>query len=158
MEGDQGSSTLSDEPQADSAAASDSFSQLWTDVMGMLVSFYLGGRGNTVIDRHHRLTTNREFSPLILKVDTDLPIEWLCSQLHGACKSPIKTTRVRPYRSTVQIQQHFACGRGFRWVGCWLLLRRLDLNEKRTRVTIWYVKNRSSIFLLPCSVAALHLV
>lgn len=49
MEGDQGSAALSDEPQADSAAASDSFSQLWTDVMGMLVSF-LGGRGDTMID------------------------------------------------------------------------------------------------------------
>ncbi|XP_018528152.1 SAM and SH3 domain-containing protein 1a isoform X3 [Lates calcarifer] len=36
MEGDQGTGALSDEPQADSAAASDSFSQLWTDVMGML--------------------------------------------------------------------------------------------------------------------------
>uniref|UniRef100_A0A671X3C7 SAM and SH3 domain containing 1a n=1 Tax=Sparus aurata TaxID=8175 RepID=A0A671X3C7_SPAAU len=36
MEGDQGTGAPSDEPQADSAAASDSFSQLWTDVMGML--------------------------------------------------------------------------------------------------------------------------
>ncbi|XP_047429780.1 SAM and SH3 domain-containing protein 1a isoform X7 [Mugil cephalus] len=36
MEGDQGAGAPSDEPQADSAAASDSFSQLWTDVMGML--------------------------------------------------------------------------------------------------------------------------
>ncbi|XP_023262822.1 SAM and SH3 domain-containing protein 1 isoform X2 [Seriola lalandi dorsalis] len=36
MEGDQGTGTPSNEPQADSAAASDSFSQLWTDVMGML--------------------------------------------------------------------------------------------------------------------------
>lgn len=44
MEGDQGTGAPSDEPQADSAAASDSFSQLWTDVMGMLVSFsFLGG-------------------------------------------------------------------------------------------------------------------
>ncbi len=39
MEGDQATGAPSDEPQADSAAASDSFSQLWTDVMGMLVSF-----------------------------------------------------------------------------------------------------------------------
>lgn len=46
MEGDQGTGAPSDEPQADSAAASDSFSQLWTDVMGMLVSFsFLGGGG-----------------------------------------------------------------------------------------------------------------
>ncbi|KAF3702874.1 SAM and SH3 domain-containing protein 1 Proline-glutamate repeat-containing protein [Channa argus] len=36
MEDDQGASAPSDEPQSDSAAASDSFSQLWTDVMGML--------------------------------------------------------------------------------------------------------------------------
>ncbi|XP_071374979.1 SAM and SH3 domain-containing protein 1-like isoform X1 [Centroberyx affinis] len=36
MEGDQGAAAPSDEPQADNAAASDSFSQLWTDVMGML--------------------------------------------------------------------------------------------------------------------------
>ncbi|XP_044024007.1 SAM and SH3 domain-containing protein 1a isoform X4 [Siniperca chuatsi] len=36
MEGDQGTGAPSNEPQADSAAASDSFSQLWTDVMGML--------------------------------------------------------------------------------------------------------------------------
>ncbi|CAI5683795.1 unnamed protein product [Oreochromis niloticus] len=36
MEGDQGTGAPSDEPQADSAAASDSFSQLWSDVMGML--------------------------------------------------------------------------------------------------------------------------
>ncbi|XP_070781564.1 SAM and SH3 domain-containing protein 1a isoform X2 [Enoplosus armatus] len=36
MEGEQGTGAPSDEPQADSAAASDSFSQLWTDVMGML--------------------------------------------------------------------------------------------------------------------------
>ncbi|KAM4529521.1 SAM and SH3 domain-containing protein 1a isoform 8-T8 [Fundulus diaphanus] len=36
MEGDQGADASSDEPQTDSAAASDSFSQLWTDVMGML--------------------------------------------------------------------------------------------------------------------------
>ncbi|XP_076613241.1 SAM and SH3 domain-containing protein 1a isoform X7 [Chaetodon auriga] len=36
MEGDQGTGAPSDEPQAESAAASDSFSQLWTDVMGML--------------------------------------------------------------------------------------------------------------------------
>ncbi|XP_040919955.1 SAM and SH3 domain-containing protein 1a isoform X4 [Toxotes jaculatrix] len=36
MEGDQGAAATSDEPQADNAAASDSFSQLWTDVMGML--------------------------------------------------------------------------------------------------------------------------
>lgn len=40
MEGDQGTSASSDEPQADSATGSDSFSQLWTDVMGMLVSFW----------------------------------------------------------------------------------------------------------------------
>lgn len=39
MEGAQGTGAPSDEPQADSAAVSDSFSQLWTDVMGMLVSF-----------------------------------------------------------------------------------------------------------------------
>ena len=47
MEGDQGTGASSEEPQADSAAAaaaSDSFSQLWTDVMGMLVSFF-GGEG-----------------------------------------------------------------------------------------------------------------
>ncbi|XP_059211712.1 SAM and SH3 domain-containing protein 1a isoform X3 [Centropristis striata] len=36
MEGDQGTGAPPDEPRADSAAASDSFSQLWTDVMGML--------------------------------------------------------------------------------------------------------------------------
>ncbi|XP_070843002.1 SAM and SH3 domain-containing protein 1a isoform X4 [Chaetodon trifascialis] len=36
MEGDQGTGAPSEEPQAESAAASDSFSQLWTDVMGML--------------------------------------------------------------------------------------------------------------------------
>ncbi|KAM6906448.1 SAM and SH3 domain-containing protein 1a isoform 4-T4 [Lycodopsis pacificus] len=40
MEGDQGAGALTDEPtdepRAESAAASDSFSQLWTDVMGML--------------------------------------------------------------------------------------------------------------------------
>ncbi|XP_060908006.1 SAM and SH3 domain-containing protein 1a isoform X4 [Labrus mixtus] len=36
MESDQGTGASSDDPQADSAAASDSFSQLWTDVMGML--------------------------------------------------------------------------------------------------------------------------
>ncbi|XP_029352808.1 SAM and SH3 domain-containing protein 1a isoform X9 [Echeneis naucrates] len=36
MEGDQGTGAPSDEPQAESAAAADSFSQLWTDVMGML--------------------------------------------------------------------------------------------------------------------------
>lgn len=45
MEGDQGAGAPSDEPCGDSAAASDSFSQLWTDVMGMLVSF--GGGGDT---------------------------------------------------------------------------------------------------------------
>lgn len=39
MEDDQGAGAPSDEPQADSAALSDTFSQLWTDVMGMLVSF-----------------------------------------------------------------------------------------------------------------------
>lgn len=48
MEGDQGTGAPSDEPQADGAAVSDSFSQLWTDVMGMLVSF--GGGGATIID------------------------------------------------------------------------------------------------------------
>ncbi|XP_068432669.1 SAM and SH3 domain-containing protein 1a isoform X5 [Clinocottus analis] len=36
MEGDQGTGAPSEEPRAESAAASDSFSQLWTDVMGML--------------------------------------------------------------------------------------------------------------------------
>lgn len=36
MEGEQGSGASVGEPQADSAAASDSFSQLWSDVMGML--------------------------------------------------------------------------------------------------------------------------
>ncbi|XP_074540729.1 SAM and SH3 domain-containing protein 1a isoform X9 [Halichoeres trimaculatus] len=36
MEGEQGTGASSEEPQADSAAASDTFSQLWTDVMGML--------------------------------------------------------------------------------------------------------------------------
>ncbi|XP_069371568.1 SAM and SH3 domain-containing protein 1a isoform X5 [Paralichthys olivaceus] len=36
MEGDQGTGPPPDEPRAESAAASDSFSQLWTDVMGML--------------------------------------------------------------------------------------------------------------------------
>lgn len=44
MEGAEGAGAPRDEPQADGAAVSDSFSQLWTDVMGMLVSF-LGGRG-----------------------------------------------------------------------------------------------------------------
>lgn len=48
MEDDRGTNALPDEPQADSAAATDSFSQLWTDVMGMLVSF--GGRGDATID------------------------------------------------------------------------------------------------------------
>ncbi|XP_077949478.1 SAM and SH3 domain-containing protein 1a isoform X13 [Gasterosteus aculeatus] len=36
MEGDQEPGAPSDEPRADGAAASDSFSQLWSDVMGML--------------------------------------------------------------------------------------------------------------------------
>uniref|UniRef100_A0A096LTY2 SAM and SH3 domain containing 1a n=1 Tax=Poecilia formosa TaxID=48698 RepID=A0A096LTY2_POEFO len=36
MEGDQALDASSEEPQTDTAAASDSFSQLWTDVMGML--------------------------------------------------------------------------------------------------------------------------
>lgn len=45
MEGEQGTGAASDEPRADSAAASDSFSQLWTDVMGMLVSVVFGGEG-----------------------------------------------------------------------------------------------------------------
>ncbi|XP_008395972.1 SAM and SH3 domain-containing protein 1a isoform X6 [Poecilia reticulata] len=36
MEGDQGLDATSEDPQTDTAAASDSFSQLWTDVMGML--------------------------------------------------------------------------------------------------------------------------
>ncbi|XP_033999605.1 SAM and SH3 domain-containing protein 1a isoform X3 [Trematomus bernacchii] len=36
MEADQGPGAASEEPRAESAAASDSFSQLWTDVMGML--------------------------------------------------------------------------------------------------------------------------
>ncbi|XP_029902755.1 SAM and SH3 domain-containing protein 1a isoform X2 [Myripristis murdjan] len=36
MEGDKGAAAPSNESQTDSAAASDSFSQLWTDVMGML--------------------------------------------------------------------------------------------------------------------------
>ncbi|KAM3602471.1 uncharacterized protein V6R79_004832 [Siganus canaliculatus] len=36
MEGDQGTGASAEEPQAESAAAPDSFSQLWTDVMGML--------------------------------------------------------------------------------------------------------------------------
>ncbi|XP_054474320.1 SAM and SH3 domain-containing protein 1a isoform X2 [Anoplopoma fimbria] len=36
MEGDQGTGAPSDEPRAEGAAGSDSFSQLWTDVMGML--------------------------------------------------------------------------------------------------------------------------
>lgn len=61
MEADQGPGAASEEPRAESAAASDSFSQLWTDVMGMLVSFR--GRGVRIIDWHHRLTSNWEFSP-----------------------------------------------------------------------------------------------
>ncbi|XP_014890456.1 SAM and SH3 domain-containing protein 1a isoform X8 [Poecilia latipinna] len=36
MEGDQALDASTEEPQTDTAAASDSFSQLWTDVMGML--------------------------------------------------------------------------------------------------------------------------
>ncbi|KAM9840391.1 SAM and SH3 domain-containing protein 1a isoform 4-T4 [Aulostomus maculatus] len=36
MEGDQETAAALEEPRGDSAAASDSFSQLWTDVMGML--------------------------------------------------------------------------------------------------------------------------
>uniref|UniRef100_A0A3Q2NN11 SAM and SH3 domain containing 1a n=2 Tax=Fundulus heteroclitus TaxID=8078 RepID=A0A3Q2NN11_FUNHE len=36
MESEQGADASSDEPQTDTVAASDSFSQLWTDVMGML--------------------------------------------------------------------------------------------------------------------------
>lgn len=40
MEGAEGAGAPRDEPQADGAAVSDSFSQLWTDVMGMLVSFW----------------------------------------------------------------------------------------------------------------------
>lgn len=40
MEGDQGTGAPSDERQAEGASASDSFSQLWSDVMGMLVSFF----------------------------------------------------------------------------------------------------------------------
>lgn len=69
MEGDQGTGAPSDEPQADSAAASDSFSQLWTDVMGMLVSFsFLGGGGCQGDYRltSQALTTKRE----ILRGDT----------------------------------------------------------------------------------------
>lgn len=60
MEGDQGTSTPSDEATANSAAASDSFSQLWTDVMGMLVS--LGGRGDTTTEWQRKLTATRDFS------------------------------------------------------------------------------------------------
>lgn len=64
MEGDQGTGASSDEPQADRATGSDSFSQLWTDVMGMLVGFWgclaggRGGGGGTIIGLHHRLATN----------------------------------------------------------------------------------------------------
>ncbi|KAK5600786.1 hypothetical protein CRENBAI_010119, partial [Crenichthys baileyi] len=36
MEGNQGGEASSEESQTDTAAASDSFSQLWTDVMGIL--------------------------------------------------------------------------------------------------------------------------
>ena len=78
MEGDQGTGAPSDEPQADSAAASDSFSQLWTDVMGMLVSFAfgVGGRGaRAIIDWHHRLSQLNERSS---KVTLDLP-GWVIS-------------------------------------------------------------------------------
>lgn len=39
MEGDQGAGAPPDEPRADGAALPDSFSQLWSDVMGMLVSY-----------------------------------------------------------------------------------------------------------------------
>lgn len=46
MEGAEGAGAPREEPRADGAAVSDSFSQLWTDVMGMLVSFFfLGGEG-----------------------------------------------------------------------------------------------------------------
>lgn len=45
MEGEQGAGAPPDEPRADGAALPDSFSQLWSDVMGMLVSYLRGGGG-----------------------------------------------------------------------------------------------------------------
>lgn len=55
MEGEQGTGAPPDEPQAESAAASDSFSQLWTDVMVMLVSvLFWGGVGGGL---DHSLTS-----------------------------------------------------------------------------------------------------
>lgn len=44
MEGDQSPAAPPDESRVDCATLSDSFSQLWSDVMGMLVS-YLRGEG-----------------------------------------------------------------------------------------------------------------
>lgn len=42
MEDDQGAGAPPDEPRAGGAALPDSFSQLWSDVMGMLVSYLRG--------------------------------------------------------------------------------------------------------------------
>lgn len=46
MEGDQGAAAPLIEPETDNAVK-DSFSQLWTDVMGMLVSSDCFGGGET---------------------------------------------------------------------------------------------------------------
>lgn len=42
MEADRGAAAPPDEPRAADATLPDSFSQLWSDVMGMLVSYVRG--------------------------------------------------------------------------------------------------------------------
>lgn len=43
MEADRGAAAPPDEPRATDATLPDSFSQLWSDVMGMLVSYVREG-------------------------------------------------------------------------------------------------------------------
>ena len=82
MEADQGPAAPPDEPRADGATLPDSFSQLWSDVMGMLVS-YQRGEGSppilTQLAKEKKVTLLRWFSKI-----------W--SQEVCACKGRVKTS------------------------------------------------------------------
>lgn len=49
MEADRGAAAPPDEPRAADATLPDSFSQLWSDVMGMLVSYVRRGEGGGMV-------------------------------------------------------------------------------------------------------------
>uniref|UniRef100_A0A8C6KI53 SAM and SH3 domain containing 1a n=1 Tax=Nothobranchius furzeri TaxID=105023 RepID=A0A8C6KI53_NOTFU len=115
MEADAGTGACSEEPQTDSAAMSDSFTQLWTDVMGMLdgslgtiddlaqeYSEYYNTCFGDVSDRMEELRKRQ--------VSQELDMVSECCLTHALCLYPQESLGFSSEVSTPETDRKYICG------------------------------------------------